>query len=214
VSQPERLPETEFDPERVVVRDKRRFDPVTGEPRGEAAATPPPADGAAAAPEAVRDTGSDPVAELTADLQRLSAEYANYRKRVARDQAAVAELATAAVVDRMLPLLDDVDRAREHGDLDGAFRVVGEGLEALVARLGVERYGLPGDAFDPQVHEAVMSAPEEPTATVATCVQVFAPGYRFAASGRVLRAAKVVVAEPGAAPEQDGPGAGESSPEV
>jgi molecular chaperone GrpE len=212
VSQPERLPDTEYDPERVVVRDKRRFDPVTGEPRGEAAVTPPPAAGAPAAPEAV--PASDPVAELTADLQRLSAEYANYRKRVARDQAAVAELATAAVVDRLLPLLDDVDRAREHGDLDGAFKVVGEGLEAVVARLGVERYGVAGDPFDPQVHEAVMSAPEEPTATVATCVQVFAPGYRFAASGRVLRAAKVVVAEPGAAPQQDGTGAAESGTEV
>lgn len=169
-------------------------DPATGEPRGEAADAPPPA-----APEG----GTDVVGELTADLQRLSAEYANYRKRVARDQAAVGEAATAAVVDRLLPLLDDVDRAREHGDLDGAFKVVGEGLEGVVARFGVERYGVPGDPFDPQVHEAVMQAPEEPTATVATCVQVFAPGYRFT-SGRVLRAAKVVVAEAGApAPAQD-----------
>ncbi len=137
------------------------------------------------------------MAELTADLQRVSAEYANYRKRVARDTAALAEVAAAQVVERLLPLLDDVDRAREHGDLDGAFKVVGEGLEAVVAKAGVERYGAPGDAFDPQVHEAVMQAPEEPTATVATCVQVFSPGYRTT-SGRVLRAAKVVVAEPGA----------------
>ena len=206
-------PDTAFDPERVVVRDKRRFDPVTGEPRGETADAPSPAGAPADQPEqagaSAAGTAPDAVGELTADLQRLSAEYANYRKRVARDQTAVVEAATAAVVDRLLPLLDDVDRAREHGDLDGAFRAVGEGLEAVVAKLGVERYGVPGDAFDPQVHEAVMQAPEEPGATVATCVQVFAPGYRFA-SGRVLRPAKVVVAEPGA---PAGP-ADESSPEA
>ena len=184
---------SEFDPERVVVRDKRRFDPVTGEPRLDATAPP-------AAPPPLAEPSepvADPVAELTADLQRLSAEYANYRKRVARDSSALQELVTADVVTRLLPLLDDVDRAREHGDLDGAFKVVGDGLEGVVTKLGVERFGVPGDAFDPQVHEAVMSAPEEPTATVATCVQVFSPGYRTS-SGRILRAAKVVVAEPGA----------------
>ncbi len=182
--------------EPVVVRDKRRIDPETGQARQVdpgAADAPPPA----AAPDA------DPVAELTADLQRLSAEYANYRKRVARDQAAVVELANAALADRLLPLLDDVDRAREHGDLEGAFKVVGEALEAVVGRLGVERFGVAGDAFDPQVHEAVMSAPEQPGATEATCVQVFSPGYRLP-SGRVLRPAKVVVAEPAAAHDPAG----------
>lgn len=181
---------SEYDPERVVIRDKRRIDPETGASR-EAASVP------SAAEEPVVEAGSDPVAELIGDLQRLSAEYANYRKRVVRDQAGLQELVTADVVARLLPLLDDVDRAREHGDLDGAFKVVGDGLEAVVGKLGVERFGAPGDAFDPQVHEAVMSAPEEPTATVATCVQVFSPGYRTS-TGRVLRAAKVVVAEPGA----------------
>ena len=185
--------DSEYDPERVVVRDKRRLDPETGAPREGAAATPPPPAGEPAA-----EPEQDRVAELTADLQRLSAEYANYRKRVARDATAVQELVMADVVTRLLPLLDDVDRAREHGDLEGAFKVVGDGLEGVVAKLGVERFGTPGDVFDPQVHEAVMSAPEDPSATVATCVQVFAPGYRTA-SGRVLRAAKVVVAEPGAA---------------
>ncbi len=208
--------DSEFDPERVVIRDKRRIDPGTGALR-EAAATPSPGappsswgrpfgggstdDAPADETAAVEDeVGADLErvrAEMTADLQRLSAEYANYRKRVTRDQAAVVELATASVVERLLPLLDDVDRAREHGDLDGAFKVVGDGLEAVVGRLGVERFGVAGDPFDPQVHEAVMSAPEDPAATVATCVQVFSPGYRTA-SGRVLRAAKVVVAEPGA----------------
>ncbi|HEU0104440.1 MAG TPA: nucleotide exchange factor GrpE [Mycobacteriales bacterium] len=186
---------SEYDPERVVVRDKRRIDPETGAAREGTAPQPSPA--AEPEPESV----ADPVAELTADLQRLSAEYANYRKRVARDSAALQELVTADVVTRLLPLLDDVDRAREHGDLDGAFKVVGDGLEGVVTKLGVERYGVAGDAFDPQVHEAVMSAPEDPTATVPTCVQVFSPGYRTA-SGRILRAAKVVVAEPGSVAEQ------------
>ena len=186
---------SEYDPERVVVRDKRRFDPVTGAPRADTV-TPAAAAEPSPAAEPV-EPASDPVVELTADLQRLSAEYANYRKRVARDSATVQELVTADVVTRLLPLLDDVDRAREHGDLDGAFRVVGDGLEGVVTKLGAERFGAAGDAFDPQVHEAVMSAPEDPTATVATCVQVFSPGYRTA-SGRVLRPAKVVVAEPGA----------------
>ena len=188
--------DTEFDPERVVIRDRRRLDPLTGLPR-ETAAAPPPAGDAPDGPtaEAAAPDGPDPVAELTADLKRLSAEYANYRKRVQRDQAAVVELATAALVDRLLPLLDDVDRARAHGDLEGAFKVVGEGLEVVVGKLGVERYGAPGDVFDPQVHQAVLAAPQDPTVDVATCAQVFAPGYRFA-GGRVVRPAQVAVAEP------------------
>ena len=192
-------PDTEYDPDRVVVRDRRRLDPETGLPR-EAAATPPPADGVAEPAETV-EVVPDRVDELTADLQRLSAEYANYRKRVQRDQVAVAEAATAGLVD--------VDRARAHGDLQGAFKVVGEGLEGLVTRLGFERYGEPGDAFDPQVHEAVMSAPEDPAATAPACAQVFSPGYRSTSpGGRVLRAAKVAVAEPGAAPDGAAPAPG------
>ncbi len=220
-------PGSAYDPDQVVVRDRRRIDPETGQARAGVAGDGPlpagpaaeglsptvpivggPAAGQTEPPEAAGDpTVPDPVAELTADLQRVSAEYANYRKRVARDSAAVVELATASVVDRLLPLLDDVERAREHGDLDGAFKVVGEGLEGLVGKLGVQRFGAPGDSFDPQVHEAVMSAPEDPAATAATCAQVFAPGYRLA-SGRVLRAAKVAVAEPAAAQLADPAAAG------
>ncbi len=192
-----------YDPEQVVVRDKRRVDPATGEPREGAAATPPPTGEAEPAPETapVVDEGEARLAELTGDLQRLSAEYANYRKRVARDATLLQEAATADLVGRLLPLLDDVDRAREHGDLDGAFKVVGEGLETLVARLGVERFGASGDAFDPQVHEAVMTAPEDPALQVTTCVQVFQAGFRTA-SGRVLRPATVVVAEPVGGPAE------------
>ena len=212
MSEPVRDLETEFDPERVVIRDKRRIDPVTGAPREGAADAPPPAGAADGAPDEGApqagaaeapggDAVADRVAELTADLQRLSAEYANYRKRVERDRQAVVEVAKAGVLVELLPLLDDVDRARQHGDLTGGFKGVGEALEALSARLGLERYGAPGEAFDPQVHEAVMQAPADPSATVAACAQVFQPGFRV--GSRVLRPARVSVAEPGAAPEED-----------
>jgi len=186
--------DTEFDPERVVVRDKRRLDPQSGELR-EPAAEPPPA------PEAGQPAEQDgQVAELTADLQRLSAEYANYRKRVERDRVAVVEMATAGLLGELLPLLDDVERARTHGDLTGAFKGVGEGLEALVAKLGLERFGAVGEPFDPAVHEALMQAEPDPSATVATCAMVLQPGFRLA-GGRVLRPARVAVAEPGAQAE-------------
>lgn len=213
----------EREAERVVVTDRRRLDPETGQVRAPAAQPAGPAtdglaggtvgDGPTDAP--VDGEGSaDPdtrAAELTGDLQRLSAEYANYRKRVERDRTAVVELATAGVLSQLLPLLDDVDRARVHGDLTGAFKSVGDALEAVTARLGMERYGLPGDAFDPQVHEAVMTAEPDPAATVAVCAAVLQPGFRV--SGRVLRPARVSVAEPGAlagtaAGPLDGPASG------
>jgi len=193
--------ETDFDPDRVVVRDKRRIDPTTGAAREAAAAAS--AGAADAAGEPVVEAGPDPVAELTADLQRLSAEYANYRKRVERDRVAVVEMATVGVLSELLPLLDDVDRARAHGDLTGGFKGVGEALEALTTRLGLERYGASGEPFDPQVHEAVMQAEPDDTASVAVCAQVLQPGFRVGA--RVLRPARVSVAEPGLA--ADAPGA-------
>ena len=200
-------PDTDFDPERVVVRDKRRLDPQTGERRDPDPAPAGPGGPDDAGQEPVGDEvtgtapGGDKVAELTDDLQRLSAEYANYRKRVERDRAAVVELATAGVASQLLPLLDDVDRAREHGDLTGAFKGVGEGLEAVAARLGVERFGAVGDAFDPGVHEALLQAEPDPDASVATCAQVLQPGYRLP-GGRVLRPARVAVAEPALAPAE------------
>jgi len=197
--------DSEFDPERVVIRDKRRLDPESGALREAPAGTVPP--GAASpgqgpapspSPEPAAE-GEDPrVAELTGDLQRLSAEYANYRKRVERDRVAVVEMATAGVLSELLPLLDDVDRARQHGDLTGPFQAVGEGLEALVGKLGLERFGAVGDPFDPAVHEALMQAEPDPSATVAVCAMVLQPGYRLS-GGRVLRPARVSVAEPGAA---------------
>ena len=182
-------PRSAEEPE-VVVRDRRRLDPQTGEVRSVEEVAPEPA---------VEDVApaDDRVAELTADLQRLSAEYANYRKRVERDRVAVVEMATAGLLNGLLPLLDDVERARSHGDLTGAFAAVGEGLESFTAKLGLERFGQPGEPFDPAVHEAVMAAEPDPTATVQVCAAVFSPGFRLS-GGRVLRPAKVSVAEPGA----------------
>jgi molecular chaperone GrpE len=201
-------PEMMGDPDQVVVRDKRRLDPESGTVREPAAerpaapaadASPPDADSAPAAP------GAERVAELTADLQRVSAEYANYRKRVERDRVAVVEMSTAGLLSELLPLLDDIERARQHGDLAGPFLAVGEGLETVTGKLGLERFGEVGEPFDPAVHEALMQAEPDPAATVATCAMVLQPGYRLN-SGRVLRPARVAVAEPAAA------GAGESEP--
>lgn len=192
------------DPDQVVVRDKRRLDPESGAVRAPGDAAPAEASPAAGdVPTGAQEP--DRVAELTADLQRLSAEYANYRKRVERDRVAVVEMATAGLLSGLLPVLDDVDRARQHGDLTGGFQAVGEALEALTAKLGLERFGEVGEPFDPSVHEALMQAEPDPTASVAVCAAVFQPGFRMS-GGRVLRPARVSVAEPGAA-EQAAPAA-------
>ena len=184
--------ESEFDPDRVVVRDRRRLDPESGEVREPAAEVSDEQLG-----EELSDDLQRVSDELTADLQRVSAEYANYRKRVDRDRAQVVELATAGLLTALLPLLDDIERARQHGDLEGAFKSVGEGLEAVTDKLGLERFGAVGEPFDPAVHEALMQAEPDPAASVATCAQVLQPGYRLS-GGRVLRPARVAVAEPGA----------------
>ena len=190
----------DLDPDRVVIRDKRRLDPESGEVRAPAAA--PAEQQPAAEPAAqVPDAEPDQVTELTADLQRVSAEYANYRKRVDRDRVAVVEMATAGLLSGLLPVLDDIERARDHGDLTGAFASVGESLTQLTTKLGLERFGEPGEPFDPAVHEALMQAEPEPSASVPTCAAVLQKGYRLS-GGRVLRPARVSVAEPGAAPDE------------
>lgn len=177
---------TEAGHEGFTFSDKRRIDPETGQVREQTTAPgPAPAD-------AVDDVDSR-VAELTADLQRLQAEYQNYRKRVERDRQLVREQAVANALAELLPVLDDVERARAHGDLDGAFRSVGEALETVVARLGMERFGTPGEPFDPTVHEAI-ALEGSADVTVATATAVHQSGYRHA--GRVVRPAVVSVAEP------------------
>ena len=133
------------------------------------------------------------LAERTADLQRVQAEYANYRKRVERDREAVREFAVGDALFALLPILDDIGRAREHGELEGGFRQVAEALDAAVAKLGLTRFGQPGDPFDPTQHEALMHSYSDEV-TEPTAVQILQPGYSYA--GRVVRPARVAVAEP------------------
>ena len=131
--------------------------------------------------------------ERTADLQRVQAEYANYRKRVERDRVAVREHALASVVSELLPVLDDIGRAREHEELTGGFKAVAERLESAASKLGLSAFGEAGEAFDPNVHEALMHS-YSPDVTEPTCVQILQPGYKV--GERILRPARVAVAEP------------------
>jgi molecular chaperone GrpE len=190
------------DGERVVVRDRRRIDPVTGEVRSPAG---DPAGAVADAPEQPSEQAAGPdavaaaelaaqVAERTADLQRVSAEYANYRRRVERDRESVLVGARVQFVAELLTVLDDLDRAEAHGDLTGPFKSVADKLVAVTQKLGLEPFGLVGEPFDPSVHEAVQheaSSVDGPTVTVVSAV--LRRGYRIA--DRVLRPAMVTVAD-------------------
>jgi molecular chaperone GrpE len=209
--------------ERVVVRDRRRIDPVTGEvrPADDAATTDGPAesarpaDGGEPARGATDAELSAQLDERTADLQRVSAEYANYRRRVDRDRESVLVGARVQFVGDLLTVLDDVDRAEQHGDLTGPFKAVADKLTAVVQKLGLEAFGLEGEPFDPSVHEAVQhesSTESGPTVTVVTTV--LRRGYRIA--DRVLRPAMVTVADrsddgPAAEPESSTEGGSGSS---
>jgi molecular chaperone GrpE len=138
---------------------------------------------------------TDPVATLTADLQRLQAEYANYRKRVERDRAVAHESAVGAVLTELLALLDDVDRAEQHGELTGGFKAVADQLNSITSRIGLEKYGTAGEAFDPQIHEALMHD-ESADVAVATASKILQPGYKY--KERILRPARVAVTDPAA----------------
>jgi molecular chaperone GrpE len=131
--------------------------------------------------------------ERTADLQRLQAEYQNYRRRVERDRITVKEVAVANLLTELLPVLDDIGRAREHGELVGGFKSVAESLETVVAKMGLQQFGKEGEAFDPLVHEALMHS-YAPDITQTTCVSILQPGYRI--GERTIRPARVAVAEP------------------
>jgi len=191
--------------ERVVVTDRRRIDPETGEVRVHTKPSPGAgAQPAPAAPAAPDDTAAQ-LAERTADLQRVTAEYANYRKRVDRDRQRVVDTATGAVLAALLPVLDDIDRARQHGDLTGAFKAVADQLEATLEKLGLQPYGVEGDRFDPTRHEAVAHQ-TSPDVTEPTCVAVLRRGYRM--GERLLRVPLVAVAEPAPAGTETGTEAG------
>ena len=152
---------------------------------------PEPAPTAPAGPADSKLAGQ--LAERTADLQRVTAEYANYRKRVERDRLAVREQALANVLSALLPVLDDIGRAREHGELVGGFKSVAESLESAVTKLGLSTFGTEGEPFDPTVHEALMHS-YSADVTEPTCVQILQPGYKV--GERILRPARVAVAEP------------------
>jgi len=141
----------------------------------------------------VGEESFDLTATLTADLQRLQAEYSNYRKRVERDRAVASEIAVAAVLSELLSTLDDIDRASEHGELTGGFKSVADQLINTTTKLGLERYGKDGDEFDPQIHEALMHDTSADV-KVPTASKILQPGYKF--KERVLRPARVAVTDP------------------
>ncbi|SDF76244.1 molecular chaperone GrpE [Blastococcus aurantiacus] len=208
---------------RVVIRDKRRIDPISGEvraPAGEQPAGAPPGPTVAGeqmsehempvddqpqqAPSA--DGGGDDLsaqlAERTEDLQRVTAEYANYRRRVDRDRTLVVDQAAERFATGLFPIVDDIERARDHGDLTGAFKLVADRILGLLDGLGVEAFGAAGDAFDPSLHEAVMHDTSADV-TVPTATTVLRQGFRR--GDRVLRTAMVAVTEPeNPAPAGDG----------
>ncbi|QQR99445.1 MAG: nucleotide exchange factor GrpE [Austwickia sp.] len=172
---------------------------LTEAPLGDAAQAPTPGTQAADAPAAQAASGSDAqlAAERLADLQRLQAEYVNYKRRVDRDRAVESERAIAGFVEALLPVMDEIHLARLHGDLEtGPFAKIAEKFEGVLAKYGVQRYGEPGETFDPMVHEAVMHVQAElaPGTTEMTVVQIMQPGYRI--GDRLVRPAMVAVADP------------------
>ncbi|AMO63489.1 GrpE protein HSP-70 cofactor [Mycolicibacterium phlei] len=171
--------------EPVTVTDKRRIDPVTGEVRdpnaqssGTASGPSESGDPAPAAPAGQAEGGeaADKAAELLADLQRVQAEFANYRKRALREQQAAADRSKASVLTELLPVLDDLDRARSHGDLEsGPFKAVADKLTGILEGLGLSAFGAEGEDFDPALHEAVQHEGDGTHPVIGT---VMRRGYR------------------------------------
>ena len=145
--------------------------------------------------EVAPDQIIDPVLTLTNDLQRLQAEYANYRKRIERDRLVAHEMAIGAVLTELLALLDAVDLAEQHGEVTGGFKAVADQLNAITSRIGLEKYGTEGEAFDPQIHEALMHETSVDVA-VPTATKILQPGYKY--KERILRPARVSVTDPAA----------------
>jgi molecular chaperone GrpE len=135
----------------------------------------------------------DPVASLTEDLQRLQAEYSNYKKRVDRDRLLVADIATASALTEMLPILDDLDRAAEHGELTGGFKAIADQITNLTQKLGLEKFGEAQTTFDPNIHEALMHETSSDVKET-TVTKILQFGYKH--KERVLRPARVVVTDP------------------
>jgi molecular chaperone GrpE len=182
------------------IRDKRRIDPETyevREPQSAAAPGPgapidPAGTGVPADTEEVEQLKTA-LADRTGDLQRLQAEYVNYKRRVDRDRDVARKGGIESVLKDLMSVLDDVRSAREHGELSGGFKAVADEVERVAARYGLETYGTKGDPFDPHIHEALLHAHAEGI-DGPTCVEILQPGYRI--GDRVLRPARVAVAEP------------------
>jgi molecular chaperone GrpE len=181
---------TEGNPEQVTVTDKRRIDPETGEVRH----VPPGATPGGNAPQGSTGGTADKVAELTADLQRVQADFANYRKRALRDQQAAADRAKAAVVSQLLGVLDDLDRARKHGDLEsGPLKSVADKLTGALTGLGLAAFGAEGEDFDPALHEAVQHEGDGGQGSKSVIGTVMREGYKL--GEQVLRHALVGVVD-------------------
>jgi molecular chaperone GrpE len=184
---------TDGNPEEpVTVTDKRRIDPETGEVRHVASGAAP--SGAAPAGQGAAAATDEKVAELTADLQRVQADFANYRKRALRDQEASAERAKAAVVNQLLGVLDDLERARSHGDLESSpLKSVADKLVGALTGLGLTAFGAEGDDFDPVLHEAVQHEGDGGEGSKPVIGNVMRQGYKF--GDQVLRHALVGVVD-------------------
>ena len=192
----------EVTPEEQVDLPPEAPDLLADLPEGEPAEAPSP-EGVPAS-EDTQDDKADEVDELAAvqgaladrtnDLQRVQAEYANYRKRVDRDRQLVAENAAYKALTPVIEVLDTIDRAKEHGELEGGFKAVADQLERAVAASGLTRFGEPGDPFDPTLHEALSHLGTDPDVTVTTVKHVAKAGFRL--GDRVVRAAQVLVVDP------------------
>ncbi|MCU1555553.1 MAG: GrpE protein, partial [Arthrobacter sp.] len=202
------------EPQKPIIRDNRKVDPETGAARhpereghadtaGKTAETEGDALSQAedilnsvevpAEESVAQGVGAAEAEELKNDLRRLQAEYVNYRKRVERDRAVAGEMAVIGVLNSLLPVLDDVDAARQHGDLtDGPFAAIAAKLENALKTYGLTRIDETGVEFDPTVHEALIQQPGD--VELDTVSQVLRSGYK--SGDRVLRAAQVIVAVP------------------
>ena len=143
--------------------------------------------------EALAEVEIDEVAVLTSDLQRVQAEYANYRKRVDRDRITANEITTAVVLSELLPVLDDIARAGEHGELTGGFKAVADQLLAITTKFGLTQFADVDVPFDPNIHEALMHS-TSPDVKETLVTQVLQPGFKF--KERVIRPARVAVTDP------------------
>jgi len=188
--------------EPVRITDKRKIDKVAEATEQHDGAQSPEGDFATPPSSSAQSPDEDLLAERTADLQRLQAEYANYRKRTERDRLVAGEVAIARVLSDFLPVLDNLDRARAHGDLTGGLKAVSDQLDDIFNKLGLVAFGQVGDEFDPSIHEAVLHDVSDDV-EVATCTTVMRPGYKH--GERLLRPAMVGVSEPASPAESTGP---------